>query len=606
MCTIVEAQIELAQSGKAEAVIVLDDSATAREKSVTKDLRKYLGKVTGASFEIVGTEAAPAGMARIFVGDSPAIRELVQDVQWDALGTDDILLKTVGNNLILSGGRPRGTIHAIYTFLQDTVGCRWWTRGAERLPSKPSLTVPPLNIRYRPPFEMRVIRSEIGGWIEAKLWLRLTFDEHFDACTHSVSQLLPKDNYLKHPDWFMYAREDGDPNDEHSYLYYLKSLKEAGKDAEYEVAKRTRRLPLQPCLHSEGACRTMTDGVMAKLEKEYASWTAPPKIVWVTQCDGGGSICTCPGCAAVQKKEGSDAANWLLFVNDLAEKVEKKYPDVMVGMFAYLHTEFPPKTLKPRKNVLIYSAVLRNNNLDSVARYEPYAAALRQWASMAERHYVWDYDANYRNFYIPYPNYFAMGESIRFFKEIGVDGVMVQSSYGEPADMQPMRTWVHAQMMWNPDQDPRALMTEFLDGYYGAAGPFVMKYLDVLDAAAHRDKDFWLSCFSTSTKAWLTLEDLNAALALLDQAAAAVRDDEILSKRVWLTRRAIDFAWLDRYDELKKESETKGIPFTVPGPSEVVDELAAYRDAWGAYKLWVDFREYFDRLRKRFPSGEGG
>ena len=94
--------------------------------------------------------------------------------------------------------------------------------------------------------------------------------------------------------------------------------------------------------------------------------------------------------------------------------------------------------LRPRKNVLIYSAVLRNNKLDSVARYEPYAAALKKWASMAERHYVWDYDANYRNFYIPYPNYFAMGESIRFFKEIGVDGVMVQSSYGKPADMQPM------------------------------------------------------------------------------------------------------------------------------------------------------------------------
>ena len=33
-------------------------------------------------------------------------------------------------------------------------------------------------------------------------------------------------------------------------------------------------------------------------------------------------------------------------------------------------------------------------------------------------------------------------------------------------------------MMWNPDQDPRELMTEFLNGYYGAAGPFVMKYLE--------------------------------------------------------------------------------------------------------------------------------
>ena len=605
MCSTAEATIELAQSGKACAIIVEHDSASQSEKAATEDLEKCLGQVTGVRFDITDVEKVPPGMSRILVGHSPAVRKLAPDVPWNSLGTDEIVIRKVGRDLILSGGRPRGTVYAIYTFLQDTVGCRWWTRGAQTIPRRPNLTVPAIDVRYRPPFEMRVIRSEIGSWPESKRWLRLTFDENFDTATHSAERLLPKDNFVKHPDWFMYAKEDGDAANEHSYLYALKHIKEAGNKAVYEVAKRTRRLPFQPCLHSPGARQMITNGVLAQLESNYASWKHAPKIVWATQCDGAGSICTCPDCEAVQKKEGSDSANWLLLVNDIAEKVEKKYPDVMVGTFAYLHTEAPPKTLRPHKNVLIYSAVLKNNKLDSVSTYDRHAGWLRKWAKMATRLYVWDYDGNFTNFYQPHPNYFAMGESMQFFKKIGVDGVMVQSSYGVAADMQPMRTWVHAQMMWNPDQDPRKLMVEFLDGYYGAAGPLLMQYLDLLDAAAHRKKDFWLSCFSTSTKGWLTLEDVNAAIGLLDRAASTVKGDETLSQRVWLARRAINFAWLDRYDEFKTASQAAGIPFLVPDPSQVVDELAPYRREWGPYRLWMGFEEYFDRLRQKFPTVEG-
>ena len=601
ICASAEAQIELAQSGSPRAVIIEDNSSSQREKAATEDLKQYLGRVTGGTFDITSMEKAPRGVSRIFVGNSPIIRKLAPDIQWDSLDTDEIVIRTVGRDLILSGGKPRGTVYAIYTFLQDTVGCRWWTRGAESVPSKPNLTVSAINIRYCPPFEMRIVRGEIGSWSESKRWLRLTFDENFDPATHSVDQLLPKDKYVEHPDWFMYAKDDGDENNEHSYLYSLKQMKDAGRKMEYEVVKRTRRLPMQPCLHSQGTRQTITEGVLAKLERDYSSWKYPPKIVWVLQSYGAGSICTCPDCEAVQKKEGSDSANWLLLVNHIAGKVEQRYPDVMVGMHAYLHTEFPPKTLKPRRNVLIYSALLRNNKLDYVSKYQPHANGLRTWANRAAHLYVWDYDANFSNFFQPHPNYFAMGDSMKFFEKIGVDGVMVQSSWGAAADMQPMRTWVNAQMMWNPDQDQRKLMMEFLNGYYGPAGQLMMKYLDLLDVAAHRKKDFFLTCYSTSTRGWLTLEDVNAAIRLFDQAARAVENDETLSKRVWLTRRAIDFAWLDRYEEFKKESQTRGVPFPVPDPSRLIDELAPYRDALGTYKLWADFRDYFDRLRKKFP-----
>jgi hypothetical protein len=216
---------------------------------------------------------------------------------------------------------------------------------------------------------------------------------------------------------------------------------------------------------------------------------------------------------------------------------------------------------------------------------------------MAARLYVWDYDANYPNFFIPHPNYFAMGESMRFYRKIGVDGVMVQSSWGEAADMHPMRTWVNTQMMWNPDRDPIKLMKEFLDGYYGAAGPHLMRYITLLDAAAHRNPNFWLGCFNDNTQGWLMLKDVHAAVRILDQAAGAVAGNETLTKRVWLTRRSMDFAWLARYDEFRQESRKTGVPFLEwAKPHAVLDKLAPYRNVWGAYRTWKDFRFYYDTL----------
>ena len=42
------------------------------------------------------------------------------------------------------------------------------------------------------------------------------------------------------------------------------------------------------------------------------------------------------------------------------------------------------------------------------------------------------------------------------------------------------------------------------------------------------------------------------ALSLFDQATDAVQGDEILAARVWMARRVIDFAWMDRYDQFQR------------------------------------------------------
>ncbi len=589
------------------------DLAGIRQNAATGDLKKYLDVVTGAEFAIARPMEVPDGVARILVGDSQHARALAPDVDWDSLGTDDIVIKTVGNYLILAGGQPRGTVYAIYTFLQDALGCRWWAPGAASIPSQPNLSVPPMDVVYRPPFNMRVHAGTYGATHEPRVWHRMSFDVNYDWTTHSFPKLLPpSEHFLEHPDWYMYCKEDGSEDERYSYLYTLSALERESKTdrpdsaliRQYvEVARQTRRLPGQPCPNSEGGERTITANVLAELERDYPGWIYPQKIAWVLQGDGR-NMCTCDRCDAMRREEGSDAANWMRLVNAIAEKVERKYPDVLVGMFAYLHTEAPPRTMRPRKNVLVYQALLDMNRLDPVPSYAFHREAMKKWADMSSQVFVWDYDGNFRHHFQPHPNYFNMGVNARFFQEIGVDGILLQASYGTAADMGPMRTWVAGQMMWDPRQDQRELMIEFLNGYYGPAGPYLMEYIDAMVAAAHRHgDDFWLSCFETDTANWATLEDLNEATRLFDEAAAAIAGDGVLSERLWLARSSIDMAWLDRYDELRQDAERRGVRFGGPeNPAEVVDGWAPYRHAWGQFKLPGQFSEYFDSMRERFPS----
>ena len=589
--------------------------ATRRIITATRDLRRVLDEATGASFKVVAEPPEDRAVKQILVGNTPAIRQLVPDIDWGSVEPDDVIIRTAGDNLILSGGEPRGIVYAIYTFLQDVVGCRWWTAGAEQIPRVPDLAVPTLDMRYHPRFEFRVVTGLQAASFEARAWHRLSFDLTFDTGTHSITKQLPKKLFLEHPEWFMYCLDDGFPNKKYNFQATLRGFERTIRteternDLDFfreviKIAKRTQRIPQQPCLNSEGARRTITRNALAELDAKPDAWRTRPSVLWVTQNDGR-YLCRCEKCAAVQSEEGSDSANWVRLVNGIAAEVEKRNPNVLVGMFAYLHTEAPPRKIKPRKNVLVYTALLQNNKRDSVSHYQSHADNIRKWSAISNHFWVWDYDTNFRNYFQPHPNYYVNGESLKFFRDVGLDGVMVQSSRGVAADLAAMRTWVTAQMMWNPDRDPRELMVEFTNGYYGAAGPWIVRYIDLLHEVVHRKADYWLGCYRDDTTGWLELEDIHAAIDLLNEAAHVVKDHPVLANRVWMARRAIDFAWLDRYDELTNTACEQGIDLGLPDPATVVDSLSPHRNHWGNFREGprpADFYAYFDKLRERFPA----
>ena len=579
-------------TGAAPAVFVPED-AIEQERMAAYELARYLGKMTRETYPVVRETGPEVGFV---VGRSPAIEAMLAGVDWDALGGDGIVMRTVGGKLVLSGGRPRGARNAVYTFLEEHMGCRWWTLTEETVPTVDALRIPELDVVYRPPFDFRAIISQGAYRKPYAFKVRNNGPEaKFDPDGESILRyLLPwREHFVKHPDWYMYDPVPGDLEEKYTFSMGLDQLEE-GSDA-HEVAKRTNRLPYQPCMTSEGALAAATRAAFERLEEQYPIMADyPPRVLWVVQQDGGW-MCKCENCSAVRELEGSDSANWVRFLNFIADQVKEDYPDVLVGMHAYLHTIKPPKTVRPRDNVLIYMASLNRDHGKDFSRL-PNGEYLKAWCRIAKQVWVWDYDTNFRNYIMPHPNHLVTTRTIKFCHEAGATGYRCQGALGEWSDLVYMRGWVNCRLAWDPTLDPDALRTEYLNGYFGPAGPYLQRYLETL---ARILGDRFLSCYSTSTEGWLNLEGLNHLTGIFDEAAWAVAGHEPFARRLKTARRSLDVVWLERYHELRTEAEEKGLPFLGPAdPSAQLDELEGIQETVGHCRERVDFPEYVAKLRE--------
>src|SRR5881409_2205717 len=147
------AELQLAREGVARSVIIVDPAATATEAFAARELPSHLRQITGAEFSVQTNTRAPR--RAILVGGGNAARQTFAKVPFDALGPEELVIKTKGNHLLLAGGRPRGTLYAVSRFLQDQCKVRWCTPWASRIPQTSTLRVSNLNTRAKPAFESR-------------------------------------------------------------------------------------------------------------------------------------------------------------------------------------------------------------------------------------------------------------------------------------------------------------------------------------------------------------------------------------------------------------------------------------------------------------------
>lgn len=539
--------LQLSLDGKTEYVITVANDAILAERTAASELQHYLERVTGAVFPVLNEQDIPEDSPQIVVGPSARFRTAHPELDIAALKTDGIAIRTKGNTLYLAGGRPRGTLYAVYTFLEETIGCRWWTSTEDFAPHTPSLSIPPLDLAYTPKLMYReaFYRDTFDGIFAA----RLKCNGHFSGATpeygghysilgwcHTFYQLLPPDKYFAgHPDW--YSEIEG---------------------------KRTH----------DGAQLCLTNTTMrTELIRKALEWIRKDPsagIISISQNDWGGS-CQCAACKEVEEEEGASSGPLIRFVNAVAEEIEKEFPDVWVETLAYQYTRRAPKMVKPRDNVIVRLCTIEcsfSQPLETGPQNELFRSDIDAWHAVAPHLYIWDYVTNFRQYLLPHPNMRVLAPNIRFFADRGAVGLFEQGDAGSGCgDFVALRAWLLAHLMWDPSHDPGTLTTEFLRGYYGPASDSLQTYLDLIHDAVEQSGAA-LPCFLTDTTPWLTLESLNRATVLFDAAQQAVADDPLLAERVRRVRIALDYAWLNRYPVLSRQARLRREPFL--GPADPV------------------------------------
>ena len=88
--------VTLSENGKSSYVIGVSNEASEPEKTAAHELQTYLKLVTGAELSVQSCDKV-SGPA-IWVGPSEKVKKLAPNVDWASLGTEGIVMKTVGDD----------------------------------------------------------------------------------------------------------------------------------------------------------------------------------------------------------------------------------------------------------------------------------------------------------------------------------------------------------------------------------------------------------------------------------------------------------------------------------------------------------------------------
>jgi len=540
-CAHVEAEaLTIAEDGVAKAVIVVAPDSPEPERHAAAELAEFLQQITGAKFEIV--HRAGGGKSRIFVGPA-GTKPANPEFSTDGLGSDGIIIQTVAPDLILAGGHPRGTLYAVYTFLEDHLGCRWWSSKVSTIPKKRTLKIGNLNVRYVPPLEYResfwfdafdgdwAVRNKSNGNSE-RLDAKRGGKHTYQGFVHTFYWLIPPNKYFKdHPEWF----------------------------SEIDGKRKYERTQL--CLTNEEMRKELVKNLKARLRSNPAA-----TIASVSQNDWHG-YCQCSKCAAVDKREGSPAGSLLHFVNAVAADIEEEFPNVAISTLAYQYTRKPPKYVKPRHNVIVRLCSIECSFSKPLSdeRNKKFRDDIVGWSKVCNRLYIWDYTTDFRHYVMPHPNLRVLGPNVKFFVDNNVKGIFEQGAYQSyGSEMAELRAWVLAKLLWDPTRDGEKLIDEFINGYYGEAGPHIKAYLKVTHDAVEASGE-WLGCFSQHTAKFLSFETLSKGWGHLKVAEAAVKDEPALRFRVQVAQLPVMYVFMMRWDELREKARAAGADWPMPG-----------------------------------------
>ena len=473
--------------------IVLPAKASSVEKYAAELLGGYLKQATGKSCPVV-TSSRPLEnsccigpeLARKGLGDLPE------------LTAEESLGKVRNNTLYLTGAAPdaRGTLYAVYEFLEREMGVRFFTPLAEKVPVRKNLEFGQVDFRFAPAFPLgrNILRLMAPGGMSKE-----KYEEFLSKSRINTIYGLDKVDAKLAPFWRSI------PHDGDSMHIFIPAAKYYKDHPEYFALVNGKRENAtgRGGMKQPQVCLSNPRLQAALLKEVKAYWKAngAPKDTFlrITNNDND-RICQCANCRKVDEEEGSHSGLYLRVINKIAYELSREYPDIKILANAYWTTRRTPKITRPAPNVYLkfcdiegtFSRKL-DDPIDPVNK--GIFRDIKKWGDMNGKLYATTYTTNFTRYLYPINDYDTFPYNLRLYHRHGAQAFQDHTSWlVRGIDFEEWRYYLAARLMHDPKVDEHALRKEFFDFYFGPAAGEMENYYQLIRQAAGKHK-YQTGCF---------------------------------------------------------------------------------------------------------------
>ncbi len=525
------AETVLVEGGKSQYAIVAGAAPGEVEKFAAEELAKYLRQMTRADVPVLA--AAKKNAPAIYVGRAGAERGAKFPTSAEAEINDEFRIRFDGRDLVLAGATQRGTLYAVYAFL-ERLGCRWFAPhfeefgiSGEVVPHAGRLALDTLDINERPSFKYRKKYVEEGrshnvpnlramvDWlakVRANVLVapidyqgqgRAKWDNWraelvpelrkrgfiVEIGGHGYQNFLPQEKYFDaHPEWF------GTVN-----------------------GKRSRQPNLVFATSNADAMRQFLANVLAYLESH------PEINIFDLWPPDGARWSDAPEDVAL----GTPTVRHAQVVNRVAEAVREKFPLVKVEFIAYSsYLEAPPGVVFAGNTTMDFCPINRSFEVplfdESAEPNKVYMDALRTWlkgGAFRGDISLYSYYPKYAWRSLPAGRPRQVAKEAAFFAKLGVKG---WDSYSEPGNWftyEPQH-YIVARASWNASLEAEEALADYARLRYGSAAAPVGEYLALIERVVVSSSRIPGTALKTLEQMRGYIKELQDAGALLKKAAA--------------------------------------------------------------------------------------
>ncbi len=575
------ADITLVESEAPVATIVVAEETPLAVQLAVAELNHHIERMTGAALPVT-TDAGQVEGPLVLVGESARTREL--DLRNEDFAKQQYLVRAAGDRLILmgrdapdtgdfdyqAGGLPEGfgsytavgSCYAVHNFLERCCGVRWYlpTEIGTVIPERETLVVDDVDVRrspwtkHRSMWPLRPMPANLYHWDmsdpdelaqiprlstreERLYWLRQRMGGEQFAANHSFYPWQERFGE-SHPEYFA-VNENGEP-----MLGQLNYASEAVVEQVVEDIMACRRGEWE----DENGIRRFgraTGDIFPLVPMDNRRWSQDPK----TQ-----AMLVDPPTRTIGTFNTNKASRYVFsFVAEVARRVARQDPDVIISALAYSDYYFPPEDVEFPDNVAIM--VCKQQVKARTTRYDDaYYASLREWDRKVDMLYTWEYYnfPQWRRMNV-FPGLVPRrtGKDVARLHQIGIDGefIEINTAKGFPPvegwlvnpAMQHLNYYFRLKMLDSVQRPIDELLDEYYRLFYGPAEEPMREFFTTIEQT-FMNEDYYRARHLQAEESWTVYcppEHMRRLRRLIHEAGQLADGQSPYEERVRLIEEAV-------------------------------------------------------------------